>query len=229
MRSIYLLRSMCTIGSMCTSREYVYYIGPLKGSIWNAGSQKCCKITWKIRGWMEEMLQIACKYEAGHQKCCKLHAKRRGWGIIWGPIPWGADQRHGTRQHISCYLCVNIYTYIHTYIYIYTYIHTYVYIYIYIYTYLYIYTVLQQVPTDLQSLSTSPRLSPSCTIEGERRSRGAGRGTSRLLLDAAPRWEFQPWILRNPKKQLKIGEKKTWFINRSLFIRAWNYHVIYGG
>ena len=57
---------------MCTPRENVYYIGPLKGSIWNAGSQKCCKITWKIRGWMEEMQQIACKYEAGHQKCIEM-------------------------------------------------------------------------------------------------------------------------------------------------------------
>ena len=46
---------------VCTSREYVYYIGPLKGSMLNAGSQKCCKISWKIRGWMEEMLQKACE------------------------------------------------------------------------------------------------------------------------------------------------------------------------
>ena len=96
---------------MCASREYVCYIGPLKDCIWNAGSQKCCKITWKIRGWMEEMLQIACKYEAGHQKCCKLHAKRRGWGIIWGTIPWGGGSRTPTGT---------IYIYIHVYIYIYT-------------------------------------------------------------------------------------------------------------
>ena len=92
---------------MCHSKEYVYYIGPLKGSIWNAGSQKCSKITWKIRGWMEEMPQIACKYEAGHQKCCKLHAKRRGRGIHLGTHPMGGGG-HGTRDHkyIYIYLCV---------------------------------------------------------------------------------------------------------------------------
>ena len=33
MRSIYLLGGMCAMRSLCTSREYVYYIGPLKGSI----------------------------------------------------------------------------------------------------------------------------------------------------------------------------------------------------
>ena len=109
-RSIYLLRRMCT------SREYVYYIGPLKGSIWNAGSQKCCKITWKIGGWMEEMLQIACKYEAGHQKCCNCMQNWGAGAFIWGPIPRGGWEHRDTGPY---YIYIYFFLYIHIYICIY--------------------------------------------------------------------------------------------------------------
>ena len=72
----------------------------------------------EISGWMEEMLQIACKYEAGHQKCCKLQTKRRGWGFISGPIRWGG----AATQNTAAYLYIYIYLFIYIYIYIYTYI-----------------------------------------------------------------------------------------------------------
>ena len=53
-----------------------------------------------MRGWMDEMLQIVCKYEAGHQKCCKLHAKRKGRGIPLDTHTMGGGHRHGTRYHM---------------------------------------------------------------------------------------------------------------------------------
>ena len=53
------------------------------------------QITWKIRGWMEEMLQIACETE--------------GLGHHLGTHTMGGGHRHVTRQQIFIY-----------YIYIYT-------------------------------------------------------------------------------------------------------------
>ena len=51
MRSIYLLRSMCT------SREYVYYIGPLKVAYERLEVRNAAKLPGK--------------YVAGWKKCCK--------------------------------------------------------------------------------------------------------------------------------------------------------------
>ena len=87
MRSLYLLRSMCT------SREYVYYIGSLKSSIWNAGSQKCCNYL--------ENTQLDGRNAANSVAC-----KTEGLGHHLGTHTMGGGQRHGTRQHIFIYIYI---------------------------------------------------------------------------------------------------------------------------